>query len=508
MNKKVIVFLLVLVGLGSFVWWKTSTPGTAQDRLAQAMRIMQGLESRAIPVALTTDQLKLLEQVYQDSLERIPNIQGFRDADKTKLINSLQSAGLTGSSSNGLNPAADALVILSSDKTDVFASKIDGYMTNLGTTVSGTVATNIKKLAQSVNTLTNDIRLTKLYVSWYESIRGKICTTNDPDNDIYISGEVKMLYSPSTSLQDTCGNNEVKQFKCINGLYEDDAAHVSKTQCPNGCNGGVCLKEGVTMSGEISLSMPETAAVGAPVQISVMTTGSDGLMNYNYTKPFFIIIAGDDDAIFPTGALRMMSGEATKNYEIKFSKAGTMTVTIRPKEGAEVSKTIVVGGGSTGGGGGGYTVGCSSISGVSTNSCNRCVRLNLPNSASVMNVFVPRTGIPEGNREVIVLSQSTITAERYQGSQVSPTGNITNLFNLVESSPTNTSWVWATMKSGNSISKGPIPDSINRNIPIYGIRFQVVSLFKNATNSIVPGTDTTSTECYFYYEQPAVTPVC
>ncbi len=451
MNKKVIVFLLVLVGLGGFVWWKTSAPQSAQDRLAQAMHIMQGLESRAIPVALTNDQLTLLEQVYQDSLERIPNIQGFRDADKTKLISTLQSAGLTGNSNNGLNPAADALIMLSSDKTDVFASKIEGYMTNLGTTVSGTVATNIKKLAQSVNTLTNDIRLTKLYVSWYESIRGKICTTNDPNNDIYVSGEVKMIYTPNTSLQDTCGNNEVKQFKCINGIYEDDAEHISKTQCPNGCNGGVCLKEGATMSGEISLSMPETAAIGAPVQISVMTTGSDGLMNYNYTKPFFIIIAGDDDAIFPTGALRMMSGEATKNFEIKFSKAGTMTVTIRPKEGAEVSKTIVVGEGKIGGGG--ATVSCSSITGVSTNSCNRCVRFSLPSSSSAMNVFVPRTGIPAGNREVILMSQSAITAEKYQGAQVAPTGNITNLFNLVESSPTNTSWAWATMKSGNSITK-------------------------------------------------------
>ncbi len=146
-----------------------------------------------------------------------------------------------------------------------------------------------------------------------------------------------------------------------------------------------------------------------------------------------------------------MSGEATKNLEIKFSKAGTMTVTIRPKEGAEVSKTIVVGVGSTGGGG--ATVNCSSITGVSTNSCNRCVRFSLPNSSSAMNVFVPRTGIPTGSREVILTNQSAITAEKYQGAQVTPTGNITNLFNLVESSSTNTSWAWATMKSGNSITK-------------------------------------------------------
>jgi len=101
---------------------------------------------------------------------------------------------------------------------------------------------------------------------------------------------VKLLYAPSPSLRDTCGDNEVKQFKCTNGLYEDDASHVEKTSCLNGCSNGVCLKEGQNIN-EISLMMPEKAEVGKPVQISVMTTGKDGLMNYNYTQPFFIIIA-------------------------------------------------------------------------------------------------------------------------------------------------------------------------------------------------------------------------
>ncbi len=305
------------------------------------MHIMQGLESRAIPVALTNDQLTLLEQVYQDSLERIPNIQGFRDADKTKLIDTLKTSNFGGTGTNGLNTTGEKILSMSLARTDDFNT----YFTSGFTSDVGIVTTKdqIKKLAQSVNTLTNDIRLTTLYVSWYEGIRGKICTTNDPDNDIYISGEVKMLYSPSTSLQDTCGNNEVKQFKCINGLYEDDAAHVSKTQCPNGCNGGVCLKEAA--AADLSVDMPTTAAVGASVQVRVSASTT-------YTQPFFIIVAGDDDAVFPTGALRIMSGEVSnnmvsKNFEIKFSKAGTMTVTIRPKEGAEVSKTIVVGGAST-----------------------------------------------------------------------------------------------------------------------------------------------------------------
>lgn len=168
-----------------------------------------------------------------------------------------------------------------------------------------------------------------------------MCTTNDPTNDPYVSGEVKLLYAPSPSLRDTCGDNEVKQFKCTNGLYEDDASHVEKTSCPNGCSNGVCLREAAPT---LSFDMPSTGAINSPISVRVSA-------NTGYSQPFFIIIAGDDDATFPTGALRIMSGEVvnnmvSRNFEIKFSKAGTMTVTIRPKEGAEVSKTIVIGGGS------------------------------------------------------------------------------------------------------------------------------------------------------------------
>ncbi len=445
MNKKVIVFLLVLIGLGGLVWWKTSAPQSAQDRLAQAMRIMEGLQSQAIPTSLTSDQLTLLEQVYQDSLERVPNIQAFRTTDKASLIDVLKTSNFAGTGANGLNTAGEKIVSTSLGRTDDFNAYLaSGFTSDVGT---ASTKDKIKKLAQSVNTLTNDIRLTTLYISWYEGVRGKICTTNDPENDIYMSGEVKMVYNPNTSLQDTCDNNSVKQYKCINGLYENDAAHVSQTQCANGCSVGVCLKNAV--ASDLSITMPETAVVGQPVQVRVTAPT-------NYAQRFFVIVSGDDNAVFPAGALSIMSGEVSANNTVsrdltlKFSQAGTMTVIIRPTTGAEVSKTIVVVNSSTGGG---ATVSCSSITGVSTNSCNRCVRFNLPNSASAMNVFVPRTGIPAGNKEIVLTGQSTITAERYQGTQVSPTGNINNSFLLTESSPTNNSWIWATMNSASFITK-------------------------------------------------------
>lgn len=64
------------------------------------MQIMQNLQSRAVPVALTQTELELLEQVYQDSLVRKPKITTFRDNDKTELLTKLRSAGLTGTGTN------------------------------------------------------------------------------------------------------------------------------------------------------------------------------------------------------------------------------------------------------------------------------------------------------------------------------------------------------------------------------------------------------------------------
>lgn len=342
MNKKVIVFLLVLIGLGGFVWWKTSSPQSAQDRLAQAMRIMEGLQSQAIPTSLTPSQLTLLEQVYQDSLERVPNIQAFRTTDKTALIDVLKTSSFVGTGTNGLNTTGEKIVSASLGRADDFNAYLaSDFVSDVGIT---STKDKIKKLAQSVNTLTNDIRLTTLYISWYEGVRGKICTTNDPENDIYMSGEVKMVYTPNTSLQDTCDNNSVKQYKCINGLYENDAAHVSQTQCTNGCSAGVCLKNAA--ASDLSITMPETAAVGQSVQLRVTAPT-------NYAQRFFVIISGDDNAVFPAGALSIMSGEVSANNTVsrdltlKFSQAGTMTVIIRPTTGVEVSKTIVVGNGGT-----------------------------------------------------------------------------------------------------------------------------------------------------------------
>jgi hypothetical protein len=42
MNKKVLIFFLVIVGLGGFVWWKSQTTTvSASEKLARAVKIME-----------------------------------------------------------------------------------------------------------------------------------------------------------------------------------------------------------------------------------------------------------------------------------------------------------------------------------------------------------------------------------------------------------------------------------------------------------------------------------
>lgn len=62
MNKKILVFLLVVIGLGGIVWWQSNpSGGSPEERFARAIKLMEGLQSRAIPVQFTDDQTELLE---------------------------------------------------------------------------------------------------------------------------------------------------------------------------------------------------------------------------------------------------------------------------------------------------------------------------------------------------------------------------------------------------------------------------------------------------------------
>jgi hypothetical protein len=62
MNKKILVFILVVVGLGGIVWWQGGgNGGSPEERFARAIKLMEGLQSRAIPIAFDESQTQLLE---------------------------------------------------------------------------------------------------------------------------------------------------------------------------------------------------------------------------------------------------------------------------------------------------------------------------------------------------------------------------------------------------------------------------------------------------------------
>jgi hypothetical protein len=64
------------------------------------------------------------------------------------------------------------------------------------------------------------------------------------------------------------------------------------------------------------------------------------------------------------------------------------------------------------------------------------------------------------------------------------------------------------MKSGNSITKGPIPTNINIDRPIYLLKYTTLSGVKDTNNVIQPGMDVTNRDCFFYYEPQTTTPSC
>lgn len=154
-----------------------------------------------------------------------------------------------------------------------------------------------------------------------------------------------------------------------------------------------------------------------------------------------------------------------------------------------------------------YSVSCSGIPDAS--GCQQCFHFDLATSNAANDIFVPRSGIPTGQQEYIDLSKSTISGYAYQGATVSPTGNITGIFDRFESGPNATaSWVWAKTKSGQGITRGNIPTNVDYSKPVYAVKYTTSSYLKNqSTSSVVPGTEVSHLECgFFYAKAPVVVP--
>jgi len=230
-----------------------------------------------------------------------------------------------------LNEIGENFIKLSLGKPDDFKDAISGETQNLGL-ADNTIKDAITKKAESINTLSNDIRITSLFITWYEQLRPTLCTTTDANNDPLIAGKLNLIYKNET-LNDTCTNGVLKQYKCINGVYKTESSYEASVVCQNGCGNGVCLTE--NKSG-FEITAPGSTKIGEPVSLRIKALGANGEANTNYDKNFFVVIAGDDDAEFPTGPQRMRNGESTTTISnIKFSKAGTMRITVRGQDGIE-----------------------------------------------------------------------------------------------------------------------------------------------------------------------------
>lgn len=229
------------------------TPGGSN--FEKAMQIMKNLQSSAIPVVLTDSELATLEAGYQDALIRKPQITTFRDADLATLTQKLIAAGLTGT---GANDAQTKIIELATGLVDDYNPKNSAgafvtpnpitvlINTNLANSTQ-TVKDDIKKIADSVNRLTNDVLITNLFINQYSALRPNLCTKSaDPTNNQYITGTVTMKYpaagAATTPIVDSCTGNTLTERVCSNLKYTSAAEYNTSIACEFGCNAGACKK--------------------------------------------------------------------------------------------------------------------------------------------------------------------------------------------------------------------------------------------------------------------------
>ena len=152
-----------------------------------------------------------------------------------------------------------------------------------------------------------------------------------------------------------------------------------------------------------------------------------------------------------------------------------------------------------------YTANCSQMPGGS--SCSQCFGFNLEQTNRPFDTFVPRPGLTAGQQEWVDISQSSISGTAFQGIVVGPTGNITNQFNLTDHGSGSSSWIWAMMKPGLSITRGTVPAGINYNSPAYLVKFVTKSNIKE-NGTISPDKGVTHTECAYYFIKAPATIAC
>jgi len=93
----------------------------------------------------------------------------------------------------------------------------------------------------------------------------------------------------------------------------------------------------------ITPSSTITLAKNVPLSLTVQTLGTNDLPLQNYNKKFYVLVAGDDDRTIPEAGQSMAGLDSKTLTGIKFSKAGTVTLTVRSEDSLfEKNITIVV----------------------------------------------------------------------------------------------------------------------------------------------------------------------
>ena len=117
--------------------------------------------------ALTEDNIAILEQVYQDSEDRIPQITTLRDADITKLKKLLADNAVTDATiaTRAASGGQDALVPDDSTNPEGPSKTfIEAKLLGM-TTVPATEKTKIRNTYNSAKALSREIFLRKDYIS-------------------------------------------------------------------------------------------------------------------------------------------------------------------------------------------------------------------------------------------------------------------------------------------------------------------------------------------------------
>lgn len=92
-----------------------------------------------------------------------------------------------------------------------------------------------------------------------------------------------------------------------------------------------------------NLSLPATASINTPVNLSITAMRSDNSTDISYNKSVVILIDGDSQATLPLTAQTLSEGTLSLPGSLTFESAGTKTVIVKDVEtGTEARKTITV----------------------------------------------------------------------------------------------------------------------------------------------------------------------